>query len=344
VKPETDPEPANVRIQVLGPVRAWRDGVPLDLPSTAQRAVLALLAIAGGQPVTRAELVDALWGAHPPASAVNVLQTHIKHLRRALEPDRRRYAPSAALPMIGNGYALQVPAGAVDLFRFRRLVEEGTARQRDGAPGPAAELFGAALRLWPGAALTDVPQLGDHPKVVALAAERRSAVARYGDAMVAAGAAEEALPVLAEAVAEQPLDEAGQARLIRAYRAAGRRAQAFTAYHEVRRRLADELGVDPGPELADVHAALLRQDAAPAAGPAVASVAGSAAGEPADAAARPLAVPAQLPPDVAGFAGRLDELRQLDLMLPGPDDPGPATLVVSAVQGTAGVGKPNPEN
>lgn len=347
---------ARVRIQVLGPVRAWRGAAAVDLGATGQRALLGLLALAGGSPMSRAELVDALWGDRPPTSAVNVLQTYVKHLRRALEPDRRAYAPSTVLPKIGNGYALVVPADSVDLFRFRRLVAAAADPALATAPAARAALLDEALRLWQGAPLADVPQFGAHPKAGALLAERRAALARYGDAMTDAGFAGEAVPALAEAAADQPLDEAAQARLIRAYQAAGRRAEAFATYHAVRRRLAEELGVDPGPELTSVHAALLSHDESP-------QVAQTERPEPAPAGSvLPLAVPSQLPPDVAGFAGRGGELHRLDRLLAGAS-PGPAavggpglglaggenaalagvgpppTVVISAVQGTAGVGK-----
>jgi DNA-binding SARP family transcriptional activator len=293
-----------VRIQLLGVVRAWRGGGELDVGPPSRRAVLGLLALAGGEAVTTGELVDALWGDRPPRSAVNVLQTHVKHLRRLLEPDRPRRTGSDALPHVGGGYALKQVD--VDLSRVRRLVAE--ARDRD--PARAAELLGEALRLWPGRPLADLPFLDTHPKVVALVAERRDVIARYGDLMLAIGGAADALPAIAEAAAEQPLDEPAQARLIRAYHAVGQRAQAFQLYHDVRDRLVDELGVGPGPELRAAHAALLRSD-----------------GEDRPVRRRPK----QLPAGPFGFTGRTAELSILDSWLPVA--PG------AAISGNAGVGK-----
>src|SRR5687768_703432 len=89
---------ARVLVQVLGPVRAWSGGRELDLGPASRRAVLGLLTLALGQPVPRQEIVDALWGERPPSTANNVIHTHVKHLRRLLEPGRRAYAPSASLP------------------------------------------------------------------------------------------------------------------------------------------------------------------------------------------------------------------------------------------------------
>ncbi|MFC7530901.1 tetratricopeptide repeat protein [Actinoplanes sp. GCM10030250] len=315
-----------MRIQVLGPVRAWLGDVPVELTSAGRRAVLGLLAVAGGQPLGQAELIDALWGDRPPPSAANIIQTHVKHLRRLLEPGRASRSHSALLPRVGDGYALRVPADALDLLRFRRLLTEAATAQQSGDRRGAAELFAQALELWRGAPLMDVPLLAGHPKVVALAEERHAALGRYGELMITLGAVSEALPALEEAAAAQPLDEAGQARLIRAYAAAGRRAKAFATFHDTRRRLADELGVDPGPALSAAHAAVLRDTDEPAAVPAPAE-------KPP---ARP--APAQLPADVPGFTGREEQLAALDRLVTGDNEQATAVTIL-AISGMAGIGK-----
>ncbi|GIJ57697.1 AfsR/SARP family transcriptional regulator [Virgisporangium aurantiacum] len=314
-----------LRIQVLGRVRGWHGDVELDLGPARRRAVFALLALAAGRPITRADLIDSLWGEHSPPSATNIIQTHVKHLRRLVDPDRPPRASSTVLPTIGDGYALNIRSGGVDLVRFRELVVAAGTAHDDGDLDRTAALLGRALALWQGAPLSDVPLLATHPKVVALLGERRSALARYGEAMVAVGAAAEALPALEEAAAEQPLDEAAQARLILAYRSAGRRAQAFAAFHTTRGRLAQELGVDPGPELAEAYRVLLAGTGT-----------GAAPERP-----QPLRhpVPAQLPSDIAAFAGRVAHLRHLDGLLPRDDGTRPPAVVISALSGTAGVGK-----
>jgi tetratricopeptide (TPR) repeat protein len=319
-----------VRIQLLGPVRVWRDGTELDLGPAAPRAVFGLLALAGGQPVPRAELVDALWGERPPASSTNVIQTHVKRLRAVLEPDRLPRTPSPLLPAAGDGYALHAPPDDVDLVRFRRLVAAAAGQRAD--PRRAADLLAEAVGLWQAQPLADIRMLAAHPKVLALSEERWNAVARYGEAMIVVGAAEDALPALEEAAAAQPLDETPHARLIRAYAAAGRRARAFAAYEEIRQRLVDELGVDPGPELAEAHASLLRP-VGPSTGPALAaSVVPAPRGPAPD---RP--VPAQLPADVPGFTGRAGELAELAALASTVD--GAPAVLISAVSGMAGVGK-----
>jgi DNA-binding SARP family transcriptional activator/tetratricopeptide (TPR) repeat protein len=313
-----------VRIQVLGPLRVWHGDEEVDLGPPARRAVLGLLVLAGGEPVPRSALVDLLWGERPPPSAVNVLQTHVKHLRRLLEPGRANRARSDLLPHVRGGYALPVDPARADLPRFRALVAEANTAHRDGALARVAQLLGEALALWHGPPLVDVPLLADHPTVVSLLAERRVALARHADAMIELGRAAEVLPALAEAAVEQPLDEPAQARLIRAHHAVGERATAFRIYQQVAHRLAEELGVDPGPELRAAHGSLLREDRGGGNGGGTASARGSATPSP-----------AQLPHDVSGFTGRAAVLAALDGMV---SRAGPAVPVV-AICGAAGIGK-----
>ncbi|HWO68207.1 MAG TPA: tetratricopeptide repeat protein [Umezawaea sp.] len=304
-----------MRVQVLGPVRAWHDGRELDLGPAGRRAVLGLLALSGGRAVPRADMVDALWGERPPASATNVIQTHVKHLRRLLDPERRRYARSTSIPVVGDGYALRLPDCQLDLERFRDLV---SAAREAGADDEAAGLLGEALELWQGRPIADHPGLTGHAKVVALLGERRNALLAYGEAMIATGRAVDLLPALTESAAAHPLDESVQALLVRAYAAAGRRADAFAVYESTRRALHEELAVGPGAELADVHASLL-SDPPTGSRP-----------------RRAVPVPAQLPANAPGFAGRTAELAALDGLLAAHD---PASTAVIAVCGTAGVGK-----
>jgi DNA-binding SARP family transcriptional activator/tetratricopeptide (TPR) repeat protein len=311
-----------LRFQLLGPLRAWYDDIEVDLGPPARRAVLGLLVLAGGEPISRSELVDALWGERPPASVANVLQTHVKHLRRLLEPGRPAQQPSVLLPHVGGGYAIRADLVDSDLIGFRRLIGLAGVAEREGDTRQAAALLGEAVRLWRGQPLADIPSLAGHPKLVGLSAERRHTVTRFGEAMIAIGAAEDALPALGEAAAEQPLDEWAHATLIDANRAAGRRSAAFTVYHGIRARLADELGVSPGPKLSAAYLALLHDDVT--------------TGAPADDPSR-TEVPAQLPADVVDFSGRVDELLELDGLLPSTD--GEASVPLVVISGSAGVGK-----
>ncbi|WP_144122748.1 AfsR/SARP family transcriptional regulator [Catellatospora sichuanensis] len=304
----------DVRIQVLGPAGAWRGGQPLDVGPAGQRAVFGLLALHCGQALRRDDLIAGLWPDRPPPpSAANVIQTYVLRLRRVLEPDRPPRAAGTVLRKAGDGYRLCLPAAAVDLLRFRDHVTAATAAQQQGRHDDAAASLAQALRQWQGAPLADIPVLADHPRLVALAVERHEALARYGELTVAAGRPTDGLPALEEAVAGQPLNEAWHAQLIIAYQAAGRRGQAFAAYHDIRRRLAEELGVDPGAELAAAHTSLLHDTQVP---PGLA------------------VVPAQLPADVHAFTGRAGELARLDRLLAEP-----AAVPAVVVSGAPGVGK-----
>jgi DNA-binding SARP family transcriptional activator len=308
-----------LRLQLLGRVRAWRGTTELGLGGPQQRALLGLLALAAGQPVTRFQIVSTLWPDQPPRTAINVIQTRVKSLRRAVAAGPPGPGAHAYVTSVGDGYALNLDPEATDVGRFRRLVADSRSRW-SADRRRAAALLAEALRLWDGAPCADVPMLAEHPKVVALLAERRLALGRYGEAMISIGAADEALPALEEAVAAQPLDEATQVVLVRTYQAAGQPGRAVALYHEVRRRLADELGLDPSSELAEAYQAVLR--ATPP------EVRGEAA-----------PVPSQLPADVYAFTGRADELSFLDGLVERPE-PGPATApVIAAVSGSAGVGK-----
>jgi DNA-binding SARP family transcriptional activator len=315
-----------MRVQVLGPVRAWRDGGEVPLGQSRQQAVLAMLVLAGGQPVSRAELVDALWADDPPPSAVNVIHIYVMNLRRLLEPGRRPRAASQILPNLGTGYALRLPDEDVDVWRFRRLISAAENARRAGDDAGAAELLRDALGLWLAEPLAGIDVLSNHPMRVALIGERRAAAIRYGEAALAAGVPADAVPVLEAAAAADPLDESVHALLIRAHAAAGRRGRSFVVYRDLRRRLAEELGADPGPEVVAAHGIALQDENQSAA------------------TAIPVrterAVPAQLPPDVSVFTGREREVSVLDELVAAPvKDPDKTALLIFAVTGTAGVGK-----
>lgn len=308
-----------MRVQLLGPVRAWGDDKELEVGPPGRRAVFGLLALAVGQPVPRREIVRALWGGQPPATAENVIQTHIKHLRHFLEPGRSRRAPSQVLPAFGDGYALCIPADRVDLTLFRDLT---AAALRSFDARREAALLKQALRLWQGAPLADVSVLSSHPGVVSLNGQRRAALARYAEASMLIGDTAYVLPLLEQHADAQPLDEVVQALLLRVYRATGQRARALTVYDTVRRRLADELGVDPGPELTAAYLSLLRDRG---------SVAAPRSNSPAPV-VRPRAVPRQLPADVPFLVGRDGALADISGILCN-------SAPIVAVTGTAGVGK-----
>jgi DNA-binding SARP family transcriptional activator len=213
---------AAVRITVFGHVRIRQGALELAAGPAQQRAVLALLALAEGRAAGRAGLVEALWPEDPPPSAWNIVQTHVKRLRAVLEPDRPARRASVLLPSFGDGYALRVDPRNVDVARFRALVGRAAEPHHHGDFARSHRLLGEALALWTAPPAADIPQIAGHPSLRALADLRASAVAGYLDAALALGLAQDVVDLAEQAVADDPLDELAQDRLIRVYRAAGR--------------------------------------------------------------------------------------------------------------------------
>ncbi|MEU4573188.1 BTAD domain-containing putative transcriptional regulator [Nonomuraea sp. NPDC023979] len=297
-----------LRMAILGPLVASRAGVPVDLGSTRQRCVLASLVLAEGRPVRIQELAGTLWGEEVPASAVNVVQTYVKRLRHALEPDRASRASSPLLPRVGDGYALDPGLVEVDVARFREL-----------AAHPAGyDQVARALALWRGEPLAELPLLAGHPRLTSLAGELVDALGRFAGVAVREGRAADLLPFAEDIARMLPLDERVHSVLIRLCLEGGRRTDALLHYREISRRLERELGVRPGPELTAVHATALHDEPAAPPGPAR------------------LPAPAQLPPDISDFSGRLEQVSALTRML-GPGERTAMPLVV--ITGMGGVGK-----
>lgn len=242
------PDNGGVRYRLLGSTRALRaDGTPYAVGGARLRALLTVLAMRPGRTVQTATLVDAVWDGDVPADAAGALQALVSRLRRALG--------ARTVVSDGGGYRLCAEADDVDLYRFERLTAEGTRALDCGSPERAADLLDEALGLWHGPALTDLP---DHRAESARWESRRLAARRARlTAALALGRAEEALPELAALCDEHPIDELLQALRIRALRAAGRLAEALSAYDDVRRDLATRLGMDPGPELRALYKELL---------------------------------------------------------------------------------------
>ncbi len=341
---------ATVQFTILGAVRAWRDGTELELGPPQQRAVLALLLVRAGQPTSLSELVDLLWPTDPPASAVNIVHRYVGMLRRVLEPDLPPRAEGRWLVRHAGGYQLAADAETLDLMRFRDLAAAGREAAAAGQAGPAVPLFATALGLCQGACAEGTH---DHPAFTAIDQECLEVAREAADAALAAGLTGPVLPALRQAASRAPLAEALHARLMLALAAAGSQAEALAVYDTVRARLAADLGLDPGAELRDAHSRVLRQQApAPVSAwpeDGAALVPGKqpyrAAGPPpagpdvslASLAGDPLAVrPAQLPVDLATFAGRHAEVARLaELMTPQAAGPIPAIVI----DGMPGAGK-----
>ncbi|WP_069772269.1 BTAD domain-containing putative transcriptional regulator [Streptomyces sp. LUP30] len=358
-----------VRFAVLGDVRVRRGDAVLRLAGPQERAFVALLLVGAGQPIAVSEIVEVLWGADPPRSAVNVVRRHVGSLRRMLEPGLAARAEGRWLVRDAGGYRLVTDGDSSDLLRFRALREEASRLSRR-APEEALELLTEALTLWQGPVAAGIPErVRAHAVFAAVDRERLAAVREAADAASRAGTPETVLSELRQAAARHPLDEPLQADLVLALGAAGRRSEALTAYESVRARLAEELGIDPGAELREARDVVLREPSPASAVPQGEQDARGPAVLPDDPAASPhvLAVPSQLPHDIPAFTGRwaeVDEILGLLDTFGHQDRPGgagaspagpshaappagrthagasrPGTVVISAIGGMAGVGK-----
>jgi predicted ATPase/DNA-binding SARP family transcriptional activator len=244
--------------RILGPVEAVLDGRPVALGGPKQRALLALLLLRANETVSREALVDALWGAEPPRSAVQSLQVYIHGLRQALGPTR--------IETRGTGYRLPVEEGELDLARFTQLVRDGAGALQGGDAGHAAERLSAALELWRGPALADLGR--EHiatAEAPQLDERRLQAQELLNDAELARGRHDVLVPQLEQLIAAEPFRERFRIQHALALYRSGRQKDALEAYRAARDVFVEELGVDPSPELQELERAILRQDPALAA-------------------------------------------------------------------------------
>ncbi|MFT9786652.1 AfsR/SARP family transcriptional regulator [Streptomyces rhizosphaericola] len=242
-----------MRFGVLGPLVVWDgEGREIRVPEAKVRALLADLLANDGGPVSADRLIHDLWGDAPPGKPAGALQAKVSQLRRVIGRDRVERRPA--------GYRLRFDEGGdeVDAVRFRALV---TAARPVRDPGARAALLTEALELWRGPAYAD---FADGPFVQAaaqrLAEQRLSVLEEQAEARLETGDHALLAGELADLVARHPLRERLRAALMRALYAAGRQSEALTSYADLRTRLAEELGVDPSPELASLHQAMLRQE------------------------------------------------------------------------------------
>ncbi|WFE35294.1 BTAD domain-containing putative transcriptional regulator [Micromonospora sp. WMMD975] len=312
--------PGPARLWALGPLLVTRAGRPVNLRAGRHRVVLARLALEPGRPVNRDELIHLLWGERPPPSAANVVQTHVSRIRRLLEP-RRQPDPTPTVTLDSGGYRLHVDGEQLDLVAYRSRVAEAAAPTIP--PRRAFDLLLDASTMWRGDdVVQDVPELSGDPLVTALAEERVEIAVRLARLGEVVGEQRQVLPLLRRLAGRYPWHESLHARLVVALAACGQQAAAIEAFESVRRRLADELGIDPGAELVEARQAVVSGEHVRAAG--TSSVSGGAV------------TPRQTPAPPADFCGRADELRGIERALRYPRGGSPAVHVIS---GMAGVGK-----
>ncbi|MEO3748462.1 BTAD domain-containing putative transcriptional regulator [Plantactinospora sp. B5E13] len=328
-------------LRVLGPFELELDtGEPVDLGGPRQRAVLALLLSARGEVVSVDRMIHDLWRGEAPPRAIASLQAYVSNLRRLLEPDRERRAPARLLVTTPPGYALRVPAEAVDAWRFEKLLTESRAVSGTD-PVRADRLLTAGLDLWRGTPYAEFAgEPWAQPEVTRLAELRLVARELLLDVTLRTGSAAEAVPEAEALTRQAPLREEGWRLLALALWRTGRQGEALAALRRARATLAEELGLDPGPALAELEAAILGQrlDLLPppvttTATPPAGTTGPPAGGEP------PVRADGERPTATAPdelFVGREAELAVLGAAAAGAVAGGPRIVLLT---GEAGAGK-----
>jgi DNA-binding SARP family transcriptional activator/tetratricopeptide (TPR) repeat protein len=307
-----------VRFLILGPPTVIDGDRVVVLGGRRQQTTLALLLANTGRVVPLEYLIDAVWDDEPPATARRQIQNTVSALRRVLSGDGSRDNPIVS---DGHGYRIQPRPGELDAQVFASLVTDALDLAGRGEVADAATTLRSALGLWRGPALLGLSGRAVEAAAARLQEQRLAAAEQCFDLELRLGRHGELVGELAELVAEHPVRERLVGQLVLALHGSGRQAEAVEAYGRLRTRLADELGLVPGPSLQNLYATILRDDPEPAPRPVAASA---------------VVVPAQLPADVPGFAGRAEHLRRLDELRAGHAT---NAVVISAIAGMAGVGK-----
>ncbi|MEV0232729.1 BTAD domain-containing putative transcriptional regulator [Nonomuraea sp. NPDC050786] len=312
---------------VLGPLQVRSPEGLLRIAGRKPRLLLASLLLDANQVVSSDMLVEVLWPRTQPSSAVANLRTYVSSLR------------SAGVQIVAqpSGYAIEIDAERLDALRFEELV---TMARAAGRTDEAFEHLRRALALWRGAPLSDLPAspLWDG-RLRALTQARLAAAEELAELKLARGEHAGAIDDLRRLIGEHPYREDLWQRLILALHHSGRRAEALHAYTTIRRQLVDELGIEPGQDLRDVHASVLAGDPAPApvtAGDPPPAPAAAPHQLPADV---PDFTPHQLPADVPDFTGRAADVAALTRALSAGERPPDGPPSIAVVTGPPGVGK-----
>ncbi|MFJ9826276.1 BTAD domain-containing putative transcriptional regulator [Streptomyces sp. NPDC101160] len=247
----------DVTIRLLGPVALVRDGVPCPMQGQRQRRFLASVALRAGQVVSKEAIIEDSWDGEPPLTVSGQLQTSAWMVRKALM--------QAGLPrdMLGShdrGYELKIPQESIDLFVFREAVRKARELHQRGRHRDAAEKLDAVQALWRGPALADVTSSRLRLKAESLEEERTAAVELRAQADLGLGYYTEAITRLNGLVDHDPFREDLYVNLMKAYYAEGRQADAIQVFHQAKKILREQIGINPGVPMTKVMQAILRQD------------------------------------------------------------------------------------
>ncbi|WP_245966570.1 AfsR/SARP family transcriptional regulator [Sphaerisporangium album] len=331
---------------------AWQDGRELELGTPLQRSILAMLLLREGRAVSPTEMIDAIWGDEAPPRALGALRTYVSRLRAVLEPDRSPRMRPELLTSVGRGYALRLPPGAFDLAEFERLVTEAETERRAGDLPGAAGTLRRALGLWSGEPLAGAVGPYIESQRGRLVERRVGVVETLMELDLELGRHADVVHELIALTSEHPLRERLRGQLMLAYYRCGRQADALAVFGDIRRALVEELGIDPGHELASLHQRILAADphlawakarpvrqkpASDGDGRAETPAAGADAGDGEHETVQEMPRPAQLPAAVNDFTGRREVVNRLRTLLTSVS--GGEGVPVAAVSGIGGVGK-----
>ena len=253
-----------MQFRILGSLSVVGNGKVAALGPPKQRALLAILLTRVGEVVPGERLIELLWGAAAPRTADHSIQIYISDLRRAFEP----LGGSDVLVTRQPGYVLDVDPDSVDLWRFERLVKEGTRLLDDGDQDAGRSTVREALGLWSGPPLSDFPyEEFAQPVARRLTEVRLTVIEAYAGASLEAGRITEALDLLTAAVQDDPLRERARELLMLALYRSGRHADALRSFHALRTQLTEEFGVDPSPSIRALYDRILAHDSSLARGP-----------------------------------------------------------------------------
>ncbi|MEU9887737.1 BTAD domain-containing putative transcriptional regulator [Sphaerisporangium sp. NPDC051011] len=328
--------------RLLGPMRVrGSTGQEVSVPRPKHRQVLAALLSAAGRVVTTDHLIGHLWDDAPPPSARGNIKTYVSALRRLLSPDDPASAP---IETIGDGYRIVVGPGELDLLTFADLVARGRGAVKAGDVREAGALFQQALELWHGRAFEGIPVTVRLAETVThVEDERVGAFEDWIETRLALGMHAEVIGRLRPWLKDHPLRERPWGQMMLALARDGRRAEALSTFQQLRTCLVDELGVEPGFPLQELHRRVLAGDPGlfPEPPAQTSEAAGAAAdgrpGAPAGGQEEVVTVPRELPSDIPFFVGRQKEIRRLESWLNPPGDAIPSPVV--AICGPPGSGK-----
>jgi DNA-binding SARP family transcriptional activator/Tfp pilus assembly protein PilF/DNA-binding XRE family transcriptional regulator len=314
-----------LHIGVLGRLELRRGPAPVEMGPLKQRCLLALLALQPNRVVHREEIIDMLWGARPPDSCHNLVHTYVSRLRKVAGVSR---PGTGLITSARGGYRLTVDSDQLDLMRFDDLSTRA-ADLRRRAPETALDLYQEALGLWRGSAVADLPDaVRHHPAATAVTGRRLAAALAHADTALDLGRHEPVVAQLRPLVHTEPLHEGLHARLMLGLAGSGQQAAALRLFADIRTRLAEDLGIEPGAEIGSAYLRIIRSDVlvgSPRQGPGQSE--------------RSHPAPAQLPADTGGFTGRDEHIERLDAVLARRDNDGETAVTIAAIAGTAGVGK-----